>query len=190
VSDQVSFYTKDGDQAETFDVKLSTSGKDPSDFTEILAADISAPADYEEFTYDISAYEGEDVYIAVIATSTNEYYIYLDDFVVETIPSCMKPTDLTVDGLTTTTADVSWTAGADETEWTAIYGEPGFDPEEEGTEISVTDDPETTLDNLDPSTTYEVYVRANCSESDESEWEGPLSFATNCEATDIPFTQD
>src|SRR5699024_3830081 len=129
VSDQVSFYTKDGTWAETFDVKLSTSGKDPSDFTERLAADINAPADYEEFTYDISAYEGEDVYVAVIATSNDEYYIYLDDFSITTPPTCLEPTDITVDNITPNEADVSWTPSNDETEWTVIYGEPGFDPE-------------------------------------------------------------
>lgn len=179
-------------EPDDFEVLLSTSDTDPDSFTEeLLPVTTISSTEYQEYTIDLDDYTG-DVYIAfhIPPSDTDGYYIYVDNFVAETIPSCLKPTDVMAEELTTTTADISWEAGADETQWTVIYGEPGFDPEEEGTEVSVTDDPETTLENLDPGTIYEVYVRADCSESDQSEWEGPISFATNCEATDIPFTQD
>src|SRR5690606_35544916 len=87
ITDQVSFYMGKNSISwnETFEVLISTTGKNPGDF--VLIASESAPSYYEEFSYDISQYDGQDVYVAVKATSTNQFYIYLDDFSVGSVPS-------------------------------------------------------------------------------------------------------
>src|SRR5699024_1809972 len=109
---------------------------------------------------------------------------------IKVAPTCISPSDLETANLTSTQVDISWTSNGDETSWEVYYGEPGFDPETEGESVEVEDSPETTLSNLSSGTFYEVYVKAICSENDESELSAPMEFVTPCEATALPFTQD
>src|SRR5699024_9264736 len=103
------------------------------------------------------------------------------------IPSCPAPSDLVVSNITINSADINWTAGTTETEWEVKYGDVGFDPLIEGTTVSASNDSETTINNLDHSTAYEVYVRAICDVDDESAWVGPVKFMTLCSPGTIPF---
>ncbi len=92
-----------------------------------------------------------------------------EDYFVEigAAPSCIQPTALTwVEG-TTTTADLSWTAGGTETEWEVEYGVAGFTPGS-GTVVNVTTTPSTTLSSLTANTFYTAYVRAICSPTSTS----------------------
>jgi hypothetical protein len=92
-----------------------------------------------------------------------------EDYLVEigAAPSCVQPTALTwVEG-TTTTADLSWTAGGTETEWEVEYGPVGFTPGS-GTVVNVTTTPSTTLSSLTANTFYTAYVRAICSPTSTS----------------------
>ncbi len=194
VSDRISFYAASSSTTfiESFDVKLSTTGTAPEDFTVTLGSEMAngtVPNNYERFIYDLSAYDSEDVYIAIVATGTNELYLYVDDVVSDAIPSCFAPTDLMVDATTTETADISWTANNGETEWEVVYGTPDFDPAAEGTTETVTGSPAITLTGLTANTEYEVYVRADCG-TEYSQFEGPVTFSTSCISTTIPFTQD
>lgn len=104
-------------------------------------------------------------------------------------PDCVSPVDLTVLNITAETADISWTPVGDETDWEVVYGTPGFDPDTEGTTVTVATDPETTLSGLDPNTNYEVYVRANCGSGDFSSWRGPSAFTTTCVPASAPFIE-
>lgn len=111
-------------------------------------------------------------------------------FTVVDPPSCVKPTDLEIVSTTSTSADVSWTEIGDADEWEVVYGPVGFDVEN-GT--SVTDDDNdlgVTIDGLDPQTEYDVYVRAICSSTDQSNYTGPVSFFTDCATFDLPFFED
>ncbi|HOY85561.1 MAG TPA: choice-of-anchor J domain-containing protein [Candidatus Syntrophosphaera sp.] len=68
---------------EAFDVKLSTGTNNVADFTVTLAEDITAPYAWTQFTYDLQTpvdYTGQNVYLAVRARSTDELYLFLDDF--------------------------------------------------------------------------------------------------------------
>jgi len=116
----------------------------------------------------------------------------IQDYTLEVLPisECTPPENLSLESVGVNTADINWTAGADETQWEVKYGEPGFDPDDdEGSSQIVNDDPQTTLTDLSSNTTYEIYLRALCENSD-SMFTPPLQFTTACEATDIPFVQD
>lgn len=82
---------------EAFNVKLSTTGKAEEDFTISLATEIEPPITPATYTYDLSAYNGQLVYVAVQAISTDMWNLYLDDFSGCTI--YVPPTDLVVTGL-------------------------------------------------------------------------------------------
>lgn len=71
---------------ERFEVLLSTTGTNVADFTENLSGgEEQAPeAVYTEFSYDLTAYEGEQVYVAIHYVAQDSFVLQMDDFLVET----------------------------------------------------------------------------------------------------------
>jgi hypothetical protein len=68
---------------EKFEVGVSTTDTNPSSFTIISTApNEEAPLDWTEFTYDLSNYEGEDVYIGIHCISYDAFFFMVDDFAV------------------------------------------------------------------------------------------------------------
>ncbi|MBF8151428.1 choice-of-anchor J domain-containing protein [Winogradskyella sp. F6397] len=94
ISDRVSFYAgSDGTFfTETFEVKVSTTGTAAADFTDLIASETAATSaaggDYTFYEYDLSAYVGSDIYVAIVATDTDRFYLAVDEFVNDAIPSC------------------------------------------------------------------------------------------------------
>ena len=98
----------------------------------------------------------------------SSYYTYIDNVNVHLAPSCMVPTDLTLNYAAPDTLDLSWndplnsgasywveyrpTGAADSVEWTGI-------------EVS---DTNIVLDGLSANTSYDIMVRALCGGSDTS----------------------
>ena len=87
-------------------------------------------------------------------------------------PSCPKPRNLTVSNVTSHTADLSWTAGGDETACQICHNGDERNP------IDVTTTTYT-LTGLTAETTYYVKVRANCGSDDDSDWTTEISFTTD-----------
>lgn len=97
---------------------------------------------------------------------------------VTTPPSCIPPTAITVANITDTEAEISWTANNGETEWEIVIQAVGTGvPSGSGT-LTSTNNPYLAT-GLNPSASYEVYVRAVCGVGDLSAWSGPLNFTTN-----------
>ncbi|PWK19514.1 T9SS-dependent choice-of-anchor J family protein [Xanthomarina spongicola] len=92
VSDRISFFAGiDGTfWTETFDVRVSTTGTAAGDFTTIASETATTDADgnYTKYTYDLSAYNGMNVYVAIVATDTDRFYLYVDEFVNDGVPTC------------------------------------------------------------------------------------------------------
>lgn len=103
------------------------------------------------------------------------------------ILSCLEPTEVIVENITSNTAELTWVSNGEESEWEILYGEIGFDPETEG--ISVIDNDgelDYLLENLNSNAEYEVYVRAICAEDDLSQWSDSAMFTTDCDIY-IPY---
>ena len=104
VSDRVNFYA--GIQGtfwtETFEVRVSTTGIAAADFTDLIASETAstdaAAADYTLYSYDLSAYDGSDIYVAIVATDTDRFYLAIDEFSVDTAPLCSAPVGTAVVG--------------------------------------------------------------------------------------------
>ena len=95
-------------------------------------------------------------------------------------PACLSPTSLSASGVTSTTADLDWTAGDSETLWDIELVDVTAGGSATGT--PTTDDVSTnpyTLSGLTSGNDYEVYLRADCSgdNSDTSDWIS-VSFST------------
>lgn len=95
----------------------------------------------------------------------------------QTPPACPNITNLSASNITINTADVTWQAGGSETNWEIVIQSPGSGiPSGSGT--PTTNNNPYAFTTLNPSTSYEVYVRGYCGGTDYSNWVGPLSFTT------------
>ena len=76
--------------------------------------------------------------------------------------NCPKPTTFATSYVAPDEAMLTWSVGAaNETNWTIIYGQIGFDPATGGTTVTSTTN-SVILTNLDQLTTYDVYIYADC----------------------------
>jgi hypothetical protein len=142
---------------------------------------------WQEFTVAFNNYVGTNQYIAFKhgLAFTNQY-IYIDDVVYEPIPTCPKPTNLNVSNISGTEATLTWNAGGSETLWDIEYGPAGF-AHGTGTLINNISSNSYTLTGLNPTTTYDVYVLAQCDASDSSAWLGPITFTTTQVPATLPY---
>ena len=76
-----SFWARNGSTTfiDEFNVLLSTTGNNESDFTITLASNVGPGTTYTEYVYDLSAYAGQDIYVAIQAISTDELRLYVDE---------------------------------------------------------------------------------------------------------------
>lgn len=88
--------------------------------------------------------------------------------------SCNIPTNVTTTNISHNSADVSWTAGEDETAWNLQYKESSTSTW--GNSIPVAA-PSYHLAGLNPETEYQVRIQANCIDT-LSDWTAPVSFTT------------
>lgn len=65
-----------------FEIAVSTTGTEVSDFVSISAM-INPGTEYELFTFDLSAYDGQDIYIAIHCTTDDGLLLMIDDFLVQ-----------------------------------------------------------------------------------------------------------
>jgi Cleaved Adhesin Domain. len=123
----LSFWAKSCDSdygAEKYRVYISTTGTAVADFTPLSAVQ-TTPSDitWHEFTTSLSAYAGQQVYIAIQCSSTDQFGFAVDDFKVTTsiapttAPNCStltSPTNGAIDvAFTSTTLSWAQSAGAE-----------------------------------------------------------------------------
>jgi len=63
---------------DSFDVLVSTTNNDPSSFSSITSV-TEAPTSWQKFTYDLSAFDNQDVYIAIHHVASEKYLMWIDD---------------------------------------------------------------------------------------------------------------
>ena len=102
------------------------------------------------------------------------------------VPSCPRPTNVTVDNIEETSATVHWTGTA--TNYEVEYGPAGF-VHGNGTVVTTTGD-SLNITGLTNNTEYDVYVRALCSDNDISDWSIVRSFTTACGLSTLPIVMD
>ncbi|PID95608.1 MAG: hypothetical protein CSA94_00740, partial [Bacteroidetes bacterium] len=178
VNDQISFWIQSGltSYLEPYEVRLSTTVNNNAEaFNIVLQTEENAPGQWTMKSFSLADYNGQTVYVAIRATGAEMYRLDVDDVVNEPYSSCIKPTNLSSSNASAYSVNLSWTDENDANEWIIEYGEEGF-VQGTGTMVTATENPYVLMD-LNPNTTYDWYVKANCSEA-ESNWSAKASFTT------------
>lgn len=78
-----SFYSKSQvplpEYLEDFKILVSHSDTKPENFTELIGEVISTPAEWVKYSYDLSSYIGQQIYVAIINESTDKSVLFVDD---------------------------------------------------------------------------------------------------------------
>lgn len=153
--------------------QLQTSGSDP----------------WQNVGVDLSSYLGQTIYIELNMSNYSTFTsdMSIDLFEVTSCVSCPVPTALTLSNITTSSADLAWTA-ASATAWDIEYGPIGF-TQGSGTTLNVSSNPYT-ITGLSSNTSYDWYIRENCGPGDVSSWVMGPSFTTPCNAFTAPYFSD
>ena len=168
-----------------FELGVVSDPTDPaSSFTSIQ--EFSAPVGGQRFTIALSdvtatghlAFRATKNLPADYTSYTYMYnYTFIDNILVEAIPTCFVPSQPTVSNVTDHTADVSWTDNFGQTNFAVEYQAEG---EATWTSVAATTT-SVSLSNLLASTNYTVRVKAVCGTDDESEYTEEVNFTTVCE---------
>ena len=109
---------------------------------------------------------------------------YIDNINIQRAPTCLVPSNITVSNITESSAQISWTvADTAQTQWEISYNDS----------VAIATTNPYTLTNLSTNVSYEVKVRAICTD-ENSVWAGPVTFSTTCPSITVtyedPFTED
>ena len=140
------------------------------------------PATGTHVVQDLTAYAGTTAQFGIRASEgtvddTNDNDVFVDNFQVRAIPSCPEPLAVVATATGDSTADITWDAGATETEW-QIWVQPAGTGEPTTDGVVTSSNAPYPATGLTPSTAYEVYVRSNCGTDGYSVWVGPVNFTT------------
>lgn len=75
--------SQDADYLDSYEVKVSTAGAQPADFTHLIQSFTDVPAVWAQHTLDLSAYAGAPFYVAFHYNSIDEFALKIDDLLLE-----------------------------------------------------------------------------------------------------------
>jgi len=194
-NEQIVFFAKNYNASYTpvVSIYVLTDQNDMSTATLVTSFQVSNN-NYQEFVADLSAYTG-NYYVALVRRDNGNSGVYIDNVIIEPIPSCVKPSSVTITNSGDTYATIEWTS----TEVSplgyeiAISTDPNFDPDTCTFIFGTGDTNSFTLPvgTLQPSSTYYVFIRTVCSASDTSIWNYFMaSFGTAQIPLQVPFVVD
>ncbi len=156
------------------------------------APPVSQPFIEEIIVLDSAKYTGHNVSVRLWAISDYGPDLFIDNFYVEQVPSCIPPSasGMGVGFVSSNSANVFWSGGlgvSSNIQW----GTVGFTPGAGNPQGSVPGNDSTyTITGLTANTNYEFYVQDSCTGSAGlSSWVGPFAFRTACSPFTAPYTQ-
>ena len=138
-------------------------------------------ASWHEFVVPFGRYSGNGSYIGIRALrATASWYAYVDDFRLDSMPSCPAPTNVVLDSVSQHDLYLTILSSGDESSWEVRYNDTAF----------VVNDTNVQLTGLTPNTPYTISVRALCGSGDTSD-ATIVSYRTSCMVIDsVPFFEN
>ncbi|WP_179315115.1 T9SS-dependent choice-of-anchor J family protein [Winogradskyella undariae] len=158
---------------------------DPEDYStfetlETISGSVEGNA-WEKHTVYLNNYNGTDNYVAFKyqrASTNNGSQVVIDDFSYLQSVLCNTPTELTLNNINDTSAEISWTAGESDIEYELEFEQLNAYNSEE---VVVVTSNNYVLENLLEGTEYGIRVRAKCDiEGLYSDWTEVSTFSTTC----------
>jgi len=104
-----------------------------------------------------------------------------------TLPSCIAPTDIITNSISDNSINISWVSNDDEASWGIELINIDNGESADGTADYTSTDTTYTVTGLLPNTTYQIFVNAECSSTDQSDWTSMASFTTLCTPYTMPY---
>ena len=168
-----------------FSVYISTDGG--ATYTTPLATGLTGQSEWDEKEIILSDYIGQQNVVIVFKGTSNCGYnqnnnrLYLDDVYVEEAPTCPKQNALHITAVTSSSVTLDWNTGTnDQDHWDVfITTDANVTPNASTTPtVTNTDQKPYTHSGLNPETVYFAFVRARCSDTDQSPWTPTCRFVT------------
>ncbi|MBQ0160390.1 MAG: fibronectin type III domain-containing protein [Bacteroidales bacterium] len=143
--------------------------EDPSDITTFYPIDTvqcTAVGQWQQFDIPLDSYDGYGDFITLMSPLGETSYPYIDNIAVDLIPLCRVPAGFQVEAAGNSWLDLSWQMQDDVT-YIIEYDTLPIPESEYGRGLHpfITDSSSATrLTNLDPNTTYYLYLFASCGE--------------------------
>ncbi|MCK9322012.1 MAG: choice-of-anchor J domain-containing protein, partial [Bacteroidales bacterium] len=181
------FFYRNNNSTDLLEVGVITSTTDASTFVPIDT--IIAPTEdtWAEYEVSFDTYTGIGQYIAFRnAYTTANAYAYVDDLIIDIIPSCARPDSIYATNITQTDAEIGIVAGdISDFQWKLYYRLAGTST---WTDVDVFTFPYQ-MTGLSANTEYEVYVTTLCNDGSYSDGSTILTFRTPCDnILTIPYT--
>ena len=185
----LSFYWKNA-KTGAYSVEISVDGAART----TLVADLVSQSDWTLVDMPLTSYYDAEtpktiqLFFCGTSISDGSANLYLDEFKITPI-SCRKPaSDPVVNSKTATTAEISWTAGGDNTDYQFSLVAAGEDPVWDAE--NVVSALNKTIEELNPVTNYDFYVRTYCDSENQSDAR-KVSFKTECaDYVTLPFNEN
>ncbi|MBQ0112854.1 MAG: choice-of-anchor J domain-containing protein, partial [Bacteroidales bacterium] len=182
-----------GSDAGTFEVGYVTDLTDPTSF---VAIPTTIDVQYYEFSDPIVVsyqnIEAEEAWAAfrVSGATYNRYSYYVDDVEISLLPNCTGPvsSSIVASEITDNSMVIDWVdENGDNSLWNVYYKTSDA---EEYEVVEATEHP-ITLENLNPSTSYSIYVATNCGGEESADVTNTISPSTlGLPLESLPYEQD
>jgi len=144
---------------------------------------------WTQHTVDLTAYIGQEIFVAIRVMDFFGFSTFIDDVTGPNlfVPSCPKPTALTVSSPTTSGIDLGWT-DATGSVWNIQYILASSNDWTTATTITGVTNPYS-FTTLNTATSYKARVQTVCG-AEQSEWSFPITFTTSCDAiATLPYIE-
>lgn len=177
---QVSFYLKtlNAHVEDVLEVGVMIDPTDTSTFTVLHTIHAYGWDYYNPFELPLSDYTGTGLHIALRSKAKTDWStsILIDDLTLDVRSACPRPSNLTYDWSTDTSAHITWTGFDSQfTDFTIWY--KLMDDSVWSSQSFTSDTCGYTLTGLTPSSTYQAYIVSDCRPNDPS---GDVWFNTAC----------
>ena len=145
---------------------------------------------FVEVRFDSVQTTGYNRHIVFRLNTTGTGMYYIDELNLDYTNDCSRPDSIRFSNITTTSAEVTWSAGTSASAWN-LRIKPTNDDDAAWTEYSGLTTSNCPVANLIPSTNYTVQVQADCGMGSASPWSLEYSFMTECGIiSTLPFTDN